>query len=132
MGDSRVVVATIGQDKYFTNLENGVHTVFADEPADKGGSDKAPTPGDYVRMGLASCTAITLRMYADRKGIAIEEIKVEVSSQEVDGKTLFHRQVHLKGTIDKDQRARMLQIANMCPVHKMLTNPIAVSTSVSS
>src|SRR6187402_2386933 len=115
MADNRTVTATIGRDKYATSLQNGVHTVFADEPTDVGGKDSAPAPGDYLRMSLASCTAITLRMYADRKGFHVDEIKVEVRSEQTEGKTVFLRQVFLTGNLDKDQRARMLQIANACP-----------------
>ena len=130
MADNRTVVATIGRDKYVTSLQNGVHTVFADEPADIGGKDSAPSPGDYLRMSLASCTAITLRMYADRKGFSVDEIKVEVRTEEAEGKTIFITQVFLKGDVNPEQRARMLKIANACPVHKVLTNPIAVRTAV--
>jgi putative redox protein len=130
MADNRTVIATIGRDKYATTLRNGVHTVFSDEPADVGGKDSAPSPGDYLRMSLASCTAITLRMYADRKGFQIEEIKVAVRSEPAEGKTVFFVQVHLTGSLDKDQRSRMLQIANACPVHKVLTNQIVVNTAV--
>jgi putative redox protein len=132
MPDKRTIAATIGRDTYLTKLENGVHTIQADEPAEKGGTDKAPTPGDLLRMSLASCTAITLRMYADRKGFDVSEIKVEVTSQEAEGKTVFHRHVIVSGTIDHDQRARMLHIANSCPVHKVLTRTITVNTVVSS
>ena len=130
MGDNRIVTATIGRETYLTKLENGVHTASADEPADIGGKDLAPSPGDYLRMSLASCTAITLRMYADRKGLDISEIKVEVRTEESEGKTIFHRQVHLTGTLDIAQRTRMLQIANACPVHKVLTNPIVMNTII--
>jgi putative redox protein len=130
MADNRTVVATIGRDKYSTSLHNGVHTVFSDEPQEMGGKDSAPTPGDYLRMSLASCTAITLRMYADRKGFNLNEIKVEVRSEQTEGKTIFYRQVYLSGDIDKEQRSRMLAIANACPVHKAMTNPISVKTVV--
>lgn len=130
MADNRTVVATIAKDKYFTSMENGVHTVFADEPAEVGGKDTAPSPSDFLRMSLASCTAITLKMYADRKGFKLDEIKVEVRTEQVDGKTIFYRQVFLSGELEKSQRSRMLDIANACPVHKTLTNPIAVNTAI--
>ena len=132
MADNRTVVATIGKDNYSTSLQNGVHTVFSDEPAEIGGKDTAPSPGDYLRMSLASCTAITLKMYADRKGFKIDEIKVEVRTGQAEGKTIFYCQVFLSGDLDKAQRSRMLAIANACPVHKMLINPIAVQSVVMS
>jgi putative redox protein len=103
-------------------------TLVADEPLDNGGKDLGPSPGDFLRMSLASCTAITLRMYANRKGFDISQIEVKVRMETLDGKTIFYRQVKVTGNIDEQQRKRMLQIANACPVHKILTNPIEVLT----
>src|SRR5690242_5051047 len=102
MADNRLVTATIGKNKFSTSLSNGVHMVLADEPSEAGGGNAGPTPGDFLRMSLASCTAITLRMYADRKGFDIDQIKVEVTTEQLEGRTTFHRQVHLSGNIDKD------------------------------
>ena len=79
-------------------------------------------------ISLASCTAITLRMYADRKQWNVSKIKVEVASEKMDNKTFFKREILIEGDIKEDQRQRLLQIANSCPVHRVLTNPIEIST----
>jgi putative redox protein len=105
--------------------------VVADEPLDIGGKDLGPRPGDFIRMGLASCTAITLRMYANRKGWDVQQIRVQVSNGPFEGKTSYKTEIEVTGTIDDDQRNRLLQIAKLCPVHKILTNPIEIDTSLS-
>lgn len=123
-----VVVATIGRDAYRTTLDMGTHVLYADEPVEAGGQDEGPAPHDFLRMSLASCTAITIRMYADRKGWPVDEIRVRIYLEQTEAKTIFHRAIEFKGTLDDEQRKRLLQIANACPVHKVLTHPIEVST----
>src|SRR5687768_16098768 len=108
------VTATIGADHYKTNITLSDHNLVADEPESLGGTDLGPSPGDFLRMSLASCTAITLRMYADRKKFAVEKIQVHVYSDEVEGKTIFRATIDIKGTLDDEQIKRMGQIAKMC------------------
>lgn len=122
------VSAKIGNDQYKTEITTDTHTFLVDEPLDNGGKDLAPSPGDFLRTSLASCTAITLRMYANRKNFPIENIEVKVGTESVDGKTIFHRKIVITGSIDDAQRNRMIQIANACPVHKILVNPIEIQT----
>ncbi|HEY0654499.1 MAG TPA: OsmC family protein [Chryseosolibacter sp.] len=124
------VSARIGNDQYKTDIITDTHTFLADEPIDNGGKDLAPSPGDFLRTSLASCTAITLRMYANRKKFQIENIEVKVGMERQEGKTIFHRKIILTGAIDEAQRKRMLQIANACPVHKILVNPIEIQTDM--
>jgi putative redox protein len=123
-----VVTAIIGRDHYRTELIASGKTVVADEPPERGGTDEGAAPGEFLMISLASCTAITLRMYADRKQWDVKKIKVEVAAEKLGGKTLFKREISLHGNLEEDQRARLLQIANACPVHKVLTNPIEIST----
>ncbi|MBL0742071.1 OsmC family protein [Chryseolinea lacunae] len=130
MSDSRTVVATIGRDKFNTQLSNAVHSLVADEPVDAGGQDAGPTPGDYMRMSLASCTAITLRMYANRKQLDVEKIVVTVTSGQQQYKTVFTCVIAVTGNITEEQRARLEEIAHRCPVHKVLTNPIEIETKL--
>lgn len=127
----QVAVATIGNDLYKTELVARDHTVIADEPLDVGGKDLGPRPGDFIRMGLASCTAITLRMYANRKGWDVQQIRVQVSNGPFDGKTSYKTEIEITGNVNEEQRMRLLQIAKLCPVHKVLTNPIKIDTSLS-
>lgn len=129
--EEKIAIATIGTDTYKTELVARTHTIVADEPTDVGGKDLGPRPGDFLRMSLASCTAITLRMYANRKKFDVKEIQVSVSSKEVEGGTAFETDVKIKGNLDEAQHQRMLQIAKLCPVHKVLTNPIQIETQLS-
>ena len=67
-------------------------------------------------------------MYANRKRWSVEEIKVDVSTETINGKTIFRRSVHVEGDVDETQRKQLLQISNSCPIHRVLTNPIEVET----
>jgi len=125
-----MVTAIIGKDHYKTQVLTAGHRLVADEATDVGGTDLGPGPGEFLLVALASCTAITLRMYADRKKWPVDKIKVEVGSQKVDNTTVFLRHVYLEGALDAGQRRRMIQIANSCPVHKTLTNPIEIKTEL--
>lgn len=127
----RSATATIGRDEYKTELRARSHLIVADEPLDVGGKDLGPRPGDFVRMGLASCTAITLRMYANRKKWDVQKIHVTVSNGPFDGKTSYQTEIEIIGNLDEEQRKRLLQIAKLCPVHKALTNPIEIETQLS-
>jgi putative redox protein len=123
-----VVTALIGKDQYRTELITSGHHLLADEAEEVGGNNLGPSPGQYLQMALASCTAITLRMYANRKQFPLDKIRVEVNSQRLEGKTIFQREIYLEGTLNDEQRLRLLEIANACPVHKVLTNPIEINT----
>ncbi len=129
--EEKIAIATIGMDTYKTELVAGTHKIVADEPSHEGGNNLGPRPGDFLRMSLASCTAITLRMYANRKKFDVKEIQVWVASKEVEGGTAFETNIKINGNLDEAQHQRMLQIAKLCPVHKVLTNPIQISTQVS-
>jgi putative redox protein len=124
----QTATATIGTDVYKTELTARTHTIIADEPLDVGGKDLGPRPGDFVRMGLASCTAITLRMYANRKNMDVLQIKVSVSNGAFDGKTSYKTNIEITGNVSDEQKQRLMQIAKLCPVHKLLTNPIEIET----
>lgn len=130
--EEKTAVAVIGRETYRTEMRVRKHIVIADEPPDAGGTDLGPRPGDFLRMSLASCTAITLRMYADRKGIDVEHIQVAVSTTEEPGRTFFHSDIEIKGKLTEEQRGRMMQIAKLCPVHKALTNPIEIETTLAA
>ena len=125
-----MVTAIIGREKYKTELITNGHHLVADEPDEVGGKNLGPGPGEYLMVSLASCTAITLRMYADRKQWPLEKIRVEVFSEKMDKTTIFIRHIYFAGALDEEQRNRLLQIANACPVHKTLTNPIEIKTEL--
>lgn len=122
--------ATIDRVHYRTGLTVRKHALVGDEPIEIGGTDEGPRPGDFVRMGLASCTAITLRMYADRKQWDVDRILVKVSNGPHTDKTVYQTDIEIRGQLSQEQRERLFQIARKCPVHKILTNPIEIETSL--
>jgi putative redox protein len=105
----------------------------SDLAVEAGGLGLGPDPHDLVAAGLASCTAMTLRLYAQRKAWALGAMHVEVTWRRETGATpadVFDRVITLSGDLDADQRARLLEIANACPVHKLLTGGARVETTV--
>ncbi len=123
-----MVTAIIGKDHYRTELIASGKTVIADEPEDVGGTNQGPAPGEFLMISLASCTAITLRMYSDRKKWAVDKIKVEVGFEKAEFKTIFTREIYLEGNLSVEERQKLLEIAEKCPVHKTLSNPIEIAT----
>ncbi|MCE2996401.1 MAG: OsmC family protein [Cyclobacteriaceae bacterium] len=123
-----MAIATIGKEHFRTEIISGAKQIVADEPEELGGTNEGPAPGEFLLISLASCTAITIRMYADRKKWPVEIITVEVDFEKIDNKTVFKRELQLEGDLTDEQRTRLLQIANACPVHKTLTNPIEIQT----
>ena len=104
----------------------------ADEPVAQGGLDIGPTPHDLVAAGLAACTAMTLRLYANRKAWPLGEVHVEVTHSRSLTETphdTFHRRLRMEGDLDADQRQRLAEIAEMCPIHRLLTAGSAVVTT---
>lgn len=133
MEKEKVSVA-IGKEKYRTEITMRQHELIADEPEDLGGKDKGPIATEILLSSLGTCTAITLRMYADRKEWPLEGVEVELTmKQEKEGSSLatnMERKIHLKGDLTEDQKDRLLSIANKCPVHKTLTSPISIESSL--
>lgn len=124
--------ASTTRKKYQTTINSRHHSIIADEPEEMGGTDLGFKPGELLAASLASCTGITLRMYADRKKWDLEETMVEVTidSNTPDGDSKIHMNIRLFGNLDTEQRQRLLEIAHKCPVHKMLQNPIAIHTTL--
>lgn len=122
--------ASIATTKYRVQLDNGRHLFGADEPVEQGGQDTAPAPDELLEASLASCTAITVRMYADRKQWNLDGVDVAVKLERVDGKTVFTRNITLKGNLDTEQKERLLQIAKLCPVSKTLAGSIEINTAL--
>jgi len=122
----------IGRETYASTMTMRGHTLQGDEPIENGGKDAGPTPTELVLSGLAACTVSTLRMYADRKGWDVDKIEVEISIQTSKTETGQSAQIKsvigITGEVTEDQKLRMLDIARKCPVHKLLTNPIAIDS----
>ncbi|HEY1415386.1 MAG TPA: OsmC family protein [Caulobacteraceae bacterium] len=113
------------------HIEVGGKSFLGDEPVSAGGTGMGPSPHDLLSAGLAECTALTLRLYADRKAWPLGGVEVEVRHEvqpEASPRDLFHRSVKLIGPLDDDQKARLLDIADRCPVHRTLTTGSRVET----
>ena len=139
--DDQRVVAT-NTDGLRAELRARGFTFAVDEPRAMGGTETGPTPYDHIAAALASCTVLTLRMYADRKDIPLDEVRAEVVHEQVhaedcaecehrDGKIgVLRRTLTFSGDLDDDQRQRLLRIADRCPVHRTLEGRIEVHTTV--
>lgn len=138
--DSRWVQAQIGQSSYRTTLTARTHTFRADEPLASGGTDTGPTPYEYLLAALSGCMVMTLRMYADRKGWPLESVEVRLRTAQAHaqdcetcetatvGITRIERQIDLAGALTDEQRQRLLQIADRCPVKQTLARGIQIAT----
>ena len=114
--------------KYTNDVEVRGHKQYVDEPLEFNSADLGPSPFEYVCAGLGGCTTITLRMYAGRKDWALEHVSCLVTHENREGQTVFTRQITMVGDLSVDQRARLVEIANKCPVHKMLAHSALVET----
>jgi putative redox protein len=125
-------ITELDQSRYRTKVYSGGHFIYADEPAALGGTDEGMNPYALLLASLGSCTAITIRMYADRKGFPLEHIKIELSlsvSKDLIMQTRIIRNLTLTGDLTQEQRAKLSLIADKCPIHKVLTNPIIIETT---
>lgn len=137
------VVALLREDDTFTTrIKAGDHYLTADEPKTVNGNDFGPSPYELVASGLAACTAMTIKMYANRKKWPLEDVEVHVSYKKDHAEDnihledkgakidIFEREIKLSGTLDSSQQERMLEIANKCPVHKTLHSEVLVRTKL--
>ena len=122
------VHTSISEEKYYSKIAAGAHVLIADEPANEGGADLGPTPIQLLAGSLGSCTTITLRMYADRKGWPLQGADGDVTIDRTTTQASIQRKIRLHGPLDETQRARLMQVADACPVHKMLSAAIAITT----
>ncbi len=129
--DGVVRVSETGAGKFQVKVEAGGAMLMADEPVSVGGLASGPTPYELVAAGLGACTVMTLRLYAEKKGLPLERASVEVRHERQAGQTppdVFERTLTLEGSFDDDQRARMFEIADKCPVHRTLEGGARVVT----
>ena len=128
MKDTLHANGTLGSENYLMEIKTTNHTVMVDEPESIGGSNQYPNPAQYLLSALASCTAITIKMYADNKKLNVGEINVDVKMEEVisSGKTIkkIVKAVQFENPLEDDQIERLLTIGSKCPISKLLEQPI--------
>jgi putative redox protein len=122
--------AEIGIAHYAVTIETGSHRLVADEPAARGGANAGPAPYDLMLAGLGACTAITLRMYADRKQWDVKSIGVDLQYMRSGDSERIHRSLRLDGSLTEEQRARMADIAERTPVTLTLKRGLPVTTEL--
>ncbi len=136
------VIARIGKSGYATDIMAEGHRMVADEPVSMGGTNLGPAPYDYLMAGLGACTAMTLRMYSDRKEWPLDGVTVKLKHQKIhaadcetcetkEGKLdQIEREIELAGGLDDQQKQRLIQIADRCPVHRTLHSEIVIKTEL--
>jgi putative redox protein len=128
------VKVIIGRAHYRTEITVGKHLLIADEPEELGGTDQGPVATEILLSSLGTCTAVTLRMYADRKEWPLEGVEVVLSlNQKTEAGQLstdIERNINLIGNLTDEQRERLMLIADKCPVHKILSSPIRIDTKL--
>lgn len=138
----KTVLARIGSTGFTTDIQSGNHSITADEPLSVGGDDFGPNPYDLLMSSLGACTAMTMRMYADRKGWAIDEIIVHLSHEKQHVKDCqdcdttsgyidkIEKEIEIIADLDSEQKQRLLEIADKCPIHRTLHNEVKVYTKL--
>jgi uncharacterized OsmC-like protein/fermentation-respiration switch protein FrsA (DUF1100 family) len=140
-GPRNVVVQETRNGKFQQIVTAGPHKMLADEPAAVGGQDSGPGPYEFLLAGLGACTSMTMRMYADRKSLPLDCITVTLKHSKIYAKDCeecdtregmldqIDRVIRIEGALDDDQRKRLMEIADKCPVHRTLTSEVRILTS---
>jgi putative redox protein len=126
----RTAIVSSTKGKIRQTVRVGPHSLVADEPVAAGGEDAGLAPHEWLLAGLGACTSMTVKMYADRKGWPLESIEVSVDGEHEGGAFVMKRAVRVKGDLTEEQRTRLLEIANKCPVHKTLTGTIRIESTI--
>ncbi|PJZ64272.1 OsmC family peroxiredoxin [Leptospira wolffii] len=129
MSDVEVSVLSTNEN-FKTLLKTSKHELIADEPPENGGADLGPSPHEYLLLALGACTDITIRIYAERKKMDLKNVSVKLNLTKGTDHTDIERVVILEGNLTEQERTRLLQVANACPVHKVLSNPIHIDTKL--
>jgi putative redox protein len=138
-----VIITAKSKDGLQVEIYTGQHDLIADEPLDAGGEDAGPSPYDFLLSSLAACTIMTLHLYARRKGWALDAVEVKLHTDRVYARDcedcesdpnakvdIIERELKILGDLEEDQLARLIQIADLCPVHRTLTSETKIRTKV--
>lgn len=136
----RVAVHPTGYGKFQQHIHAGPHTILADEPRAYGGEETGATPYNLLLAGLGACTSMTIKMYAERKGIELDDVEVYLDHQKIHAEDCstcetktgkldkIARQIVLRGNLSDTERARLIEIADRCPVHRTLHSEVVITT----
>jgi len=136
----RVVVQETRKSKFNQVISVGPHRLIADEPVAAGGEDAGPGPYDLLLAGLGACTSMTMRLYADRKSLPLDRVTVSLKHSKIYAKDCaecetrdgmldqIERDIAMDGALDPEQRKKLMEIADKCPVHRTLTSEIRIVT----
>jgi uncharacterized OsmC-like protein/fermentation-respiration switch protein FrsA (DUF1100 family) len=136
----RVVVQETRKSKFNQTITVGPHRLVADEPVAAGGEDAGPGPYDFLLAGLGACTSMTMRLYADRKSLPLDRVTVTLKHSKIYAKDCeecetrdgmldqIERDIAMDGALDAEQRKKLMEIADKCPVHRTLTSEIRIVT----
>jgi len=136
----QVVVQETRASKFQQAVSIGPHRLLADEPASAGGEDTGPGPYDFLLAGLGACTSMTMRLYADRKALPLDRVTVTLKHSKIHAQDCaecetkegmldqIDRVIAMDGTLDAEQRKKLLEIADKCPVHRTLHSEIRIVT----
>ena len=126
--DNTVTVSEIGPGPFVQSVTVRGHKLFADEPLSfPEGTDKGLSPNDFLLSSLGSCTSITLRMYARLKKIPLDKIIIKLNRSETGE---IDRKIELIGNLTDEQKSRLFEISNRCPIHKALTNTVKINSKL--
>ena len=135
-----VVVRETRDSKFQQTILTGPHRLLADEPVSAGGEDSGPGPYDFLLASLGACTSMTMRLYADRKSLPLERVTVTLQHQKIHAEDCaecetrtgmldqIDRVIAMEGALDAEQRQKLMEIADKCPVHRTLTSEIRIVT----
>ena len=126
----RKVVSQFGQGPLQQKLTAGDLHFLSDAEVSKGGSGTGPSPHEYLGAALAACTSMTLKMYAGRKEMKLDNAIVTVDIERHDDVETFSRDIQLQGNLSAEEKERLLEIANKCPIHKALAGQIQIKTQL--
>jgi uncharacterized OsmC-like protein len=135
-----VLVRETGDGKFQQEISTGPHRFLADEPVKVGGLDSGPGPYDLLLAALGACTSMTLRLYADNKKLPLERVSVRLAHNKIHAEDCLNcetkeglidridRNISLEGALNAEQRKRLLEIADKCPVHRTLESEVEIRT----
>jgi len=128
----KITTATIGKQKFKTELQSRNHIVMADEPLEVGGQDLGFTPTELLESSLAACSTMTIRMYADRKGWDLEKVIIQVGFKRniTTSEVTFKKEIQLFGNLDNEKREKLLEMGSKCPIEKMITGNVRVQSKL--